>query len=86
MTKRERERERDYIRISMCILCILTYVSILHFHLTGDRRMAPKGGKKGGKKKGGKKKDKGEEEDEGEQKEAISELDKHFYLNQIQVS
>ncbi|KAK8406869.1 hypothetical protein O3P69_007430 [Scylla paramamosain] len=45
--------------------------------------MAPKGGKKGGKKKGGKKKDKGEEEEEGEQKEAISELDKHFYLNQI---
>ncbi|KAK4300756.1 hypothetical protein Pmani_027065 [Petrolisthes manimaculis] len=46
--------------------------------------MAPKGGKKGGKKKGGKKKDKKEEEEEGKEKEAISELDKHYYLNQIQ--
>ncbi|XP_042859434.1 cilia- and flagella-associated protein 157-like [Penaeus japonicus] len=44
--------------------------------------MAPKGGKKGGKKKGGKKKDKKEDEDE-KPKEEISELDKHYYLNQI---
>lgn len=47
--------------------------------------MAPKGGKKGGKKKGGKKKDKKEDEDE-KPKEEISELDKHYYLNQISVS
>lgn len=46
--------------------------------------MGPKG-KKAGKKKGGKKKDKKEEEDEGKPKEEISELDKHYYLNQIQV-
>ncbi|XP_045612093.1 cilia- and flagella-associated protein 157-like [Procambarus clarkii] len=43
--------------------------------------MAPK---KKGKKKGGKKKDKKEEDDAGKPKEAISELDKHYYLNQIQ--
>ncbi|XP_069947622.1 cilia- and flagella-associated protein 157-like [Cherax quadricarinatus] len=45
--------------------------------------MAPKG-KKGGKKKGGKKKDKKEDDEDLKPKEAVSELDKHYYLNQIQ--
>ncbi|KAG7170180.1 Cilia- and flagella-associated protein 157-like [Homarus americanus] len=45
--------------------------------------MAPKG-KKAGKKKGGKKRDKKEDEEEGKGKEVITELDKHYYLNQIQ--
>ncbi|KAK7073091.1 hypothetical protein SK128_017649 [Halocaridina rubra] len=40
------------------------------------------GGKKGGKKKGGKKKDKKDEDEQP--KEEISELDKHYYLNQIE--